>query len=141
LPAHAQAIIRRAAKDIWNEGRLDSADELFASDYVNHGGLITDLVRGPEAIKISVILFRQAFPALHIVLDDLSTVGEISTVHWTARNAGPGQRRANAAPAQPDTVTGAIRIRFRHGQIAESWTEWDQTAILQRLGLIDARAT
>lgn len=135
-------MIRRAVKDIWNDGLLDSADVLFAADYVNHGGLITDLVRGPEAIKISVILLRRAFPALHIVLDDLSTSGEISTVHWTARSAGPATRRANAARAQPDTVTGAMRIRCRHGQIVESWTEWDQTAILRRLGLLsDARAT
>jgi len=141
VPAHAYAVIHQAVKDIWNEGRLDAADVLFASDYVNHGGLITDLVHGPEAIKISAILFRRAFPALHVVLDGLVTAGEIVTVHWTARNAAPATRRANVTEAQPDTMTGTIRIRCRHGQIAESWTEWDQAAILQRLGLIDERAT
>jgi len=38
------------------------ADEVFSPDYTNHGGLIPDLVRGPEAIKISVALYRIAFP-------------------------------------------------------------------------------
>ena len=141
VPAHAHAVIHQAVKDIWNEGRLDVADVLFASDYLNHGGLITDLVHGPEAIKISAILVRRAFPALHVVLDDLVTVGEDITVHWTARNAAPTTRRAHAAEAPPDSLTGTIRIRCRHGQIAESWTEWDQALTLQRLGLIDERAT
>src|SRR5438874_1746416 len=46
------AVVRRAIDEIWNLGKPDLADLLFAPDYVNHGGLIPDLVRGPEAIKI-----------------------------------------------------------------------------------------
>ena len=51
-----------AVEAIWNRGALEAADALFAPDYVNHGGLIPDLVRGPEAIKVGVALYRTAFP-------------------------------------------------------------------------------
>ena len=47
-----ETLVRRAIEAIWNRGDLDVADELFAPGFVNHNGLITDLVFGPEAIKI-----------------------------------------------------------------------------------------
>ena len=61
-----EAVMRTAIEAIWNRGDLDVADDVFAADYVNHDGLIADLVRGPEAIKISAALHRLAFPGLHV---------------------------------------------------------------------------
>lgn len=49
--AHNAVLVRRVVEEIWNRGKLDVADVLFASDYINHAGLIPDFVRGPEAIK------------------------------------------------------------------------------------------
>ena len=54
--------ICRAIEAIWNGGDFTVADALFAPGYVNHGGLIRDLVRGPEALKVAVALYRAAFP-------------------------------------------------------------------------------
>jgi hypothetical protein len=45
---------------IWSPGELEMADALFTHDYANHGGLIPDLIRGPEAIKLSVVLYHSA---------------------------------------------------------------------------------
>jgi hypothetical protein len=45
---------------IWVRGELKVADALFTHDYIHHGGLISDLIRGPEAIKLSVVLYRSA---------------------------------------------------------------------------------
>ncbi len=76
MPAKTnEVLIRRVIDAIWNRCELDVADELFASDYVNHDGLVPDVVRGPEAIKISVVLYRLAFPDLHIDVEELSTQG------------------------------------------------------------------
>ena len=65
------AVVRRAVEEVWNQRDLDVADALFAPDYINHGGLIPDLVQGPEMIKISVALFRTAFPDFWITADDV----------------------------------------------------------------------
>ena len=81
------ALVRRAVEAIWNRGELDVADVLFATDYVNHDGLITDLVHGPEAIKVSVALYRTAFPDLQLTVDDLTAEGDTVLLHWTARDA------------------------------------------------------
>ena len=44
-----------------------------------------DLVRGPEAIKITAAFFRQAFPNLHVTAEELNTADETVLVRWTAR--------------------------------------------------------
>jgi len=120
-----EVLIRRVIDAIWNGGDLDVADELFASDYINHNGLIPDIVRGPEAIKISVALYRLAFPNLHIAVEELSIRGDLIVLRWTARRQCPGGLDGDT-PSNRRLLTGITRSRVNEGKIAESWTEWDQ---------------
>ena len=123
-------LIRNAIQDIWNDARLDKADEFFAPDYVNHGGIIPDLVYGPEAIRFSVVLYRRAFPRLNISVDELRTDGNVIVMHWTARNRrAVGISRAPANPVQPDYITGLMQIRIVDGKIAESWIELSEASL------------
>ena len=134
--AETGVLVRQALEAIWNQGALEVADALFAPDYVNHGGLIPDLVRGPEAIKFSVALYRTAFPDLHLIIEDVSADGETILLRWTARTAPPGAAAGSAPSGQVGMVTGSTRSRLVGGQIVESWTGWDQAGTLQWLGLI-----
>jgi predicted SnoaL-like aldol condensation-catalyzing enzyme len=86
MQEHNTAVVRRVVEHIWNRGDLALADLLFAAGYVNHGGLIPDLVSGPEAIKLSVALFRTAFPAFHISIEDITAEGDTVKLHWAADN-------------------------------------------------------
>ena len=129
-------VVRRAVEAIWNRGDLAVADELFAADYVNHDGLIPDLVRGPEAIKLSVALYRAAFPHLQITVEEVRTDGELVVLHWTAHKAPPGAAAGRAPSGPPGMMTGSTRTRLVGDQIAESWTDWDRVGVLRRLGLI-----
>src|SRR4051812_41040855 len=98
------AVVRQAVEDIWNCGDLAVADVLFAPTYVNHGGLIPDLVRGPEAIKSAVALYRTAFPGLHITVQSLLGQGDMVELRWVARNAVPSASGA--------AVWGTLHSRF-----------------------------
>ena len=120
--AHNAVLVRRAVVEIWNAGRLDLADVLFASDYVNHAGLIPNLVRGPEAIKISVALYRTAFPALQIAIDQLIAKRDAVMVRWTAHGNAP-----------QGALIGMVVCRISNHQIAESWMQWDQPGVLAQL--------
>lgn len=98
----------------------DSDDEIM----YHHAGLIPDLVRGPEAIKIAVAFYRTAFPDLHITIDALTAHRDAVLLRWTARNStGQG------------TLTGLLVSRVANGHIAESWMQWDQAGALARIGL------
>ena len=127
--AHNTVLVRRSVEEIWNRGELDVADVLFAADYINHAGLIADLVRGPEAIKISVAIYRIAFPDLHITIDALTAKRDAVLLRWTARRS-----------TVPGTLAGLLVSRVAGGQIAESWMQWDQAGVLERLGLSHTNA-
>ncbi|NTW02146.1 MAG: ester cyclase [Oscillochloris sp.] len=118
------ALVRRAVEAIWNQGDLAVADILFASDYINHAGLITNLVRGPEAIKVSVSLYRTAFPDLQITIDTLTARRDAVLLRWIARS-----------PAHEGALAGIVVCRIAGDQIAESWMQWDQAGTMDRLGL------
>jgi hypothetical protein len=126
--AHNAALVRRAVEEIWNQGELEVADLLFAADYINHAGLIPNLIHGPEAIKISVAFYRTAFPELQITIDALTAKRDAVLLRWTARGSP-------AARAPQGTLTGIIVSRCAGGQIAESWTHWDQAGVLATFGL------
>ena len=118
--------MRLALDAIWNRGDLDVADELFTSDYVNHGGLIVDILAGPEAVKLSAALFRLAFPGLHITVDESSTDDDTVVVRWTARRTGTMHAEGDCAAQIAELLTGITRSRLAGGKIAESWTDWDR---------------
>jgi SnoaL-like polyketide cyclase len=118
-------------EEIWNRGELELADALFTHDYVNHGGLIPDLIRGPEAIKLSVVLYRRAFPTFQIALDELTSEKEAIVLRWVAHSTPP--LRDRLAPRKGG-LRGITRFRLQSGKIAESWTVWDSRTALVRLG-------
>lgn len=123
-------LVRRVIEKIWNGGNLDLADRLFAPGYVNHGGLIPDLVHGPEAIKVSVVLYRKAFPRFHLAVLDLLAQDETVALRWAAHRT-PGQVASNGGPDDGvGTLFGMTFGRVADGQIAESWTCWEQGSAL-----------
>ena len=130
------ALVRRVIDEIWNGGDLGTADLLFAPTYVNHGGLITDLVGGPEAIKITVALYRTAFPDLHISVEDLIAEKDLIVLRWTARSQPPGELRRVGRTARPLAVTGSMLCRLAGGKIVESWTHWDTASVLHHVSVI-----
>lgn len=130
------ARVRRAIEAIWNRCELDVADELFAPDYVNHDGLIPDLIHGPEAVKFSVAFYRRAFPDLHISIEQLSTEGETVVLHWTAWRRSADRPSGGTLTADQRLLTGITRSRLTGGKVTESWTEWHGIPGLRLSGLI-----
>ena len=129
-----EALVRRAVEAIWNRGDLDVADELFAPGFVNHYGLITDLVSGPEAIKISAAFYRLAFPDLHVSVEALTIEEDTVVLCWTARRSSADDPEGGASTARQKLLRGITRGRWADGKIMESWTEWDRLQAFHDLG-------
>ncbi len=126
-------LVHLVIEEIWNRGELELADELFTQDYVNHGGLIPDLVSGPEAIKLSVALYRTAFPTFQVAVDELSTDKGAIVLRWVAHRGPPPL--VDGPSSRKGCVRGITRCRLRDGKIAESWTVWDRTVALVQWGV------
>ena len=122
-------LVHLVIENIWNRGELEMADALFTHDYVNHGGLVTDLVRGPEAVKFSVVLYRRAFPAFQVDIDGFTTDNGAIVIRWVAHGTPSLSLRHELTPRKGG-LRGITRCRLRDGKIAESWTVWDERAAL-----------
>jgi predicted SnoaL-like aldol condensation-catalyzing enzyme len=118
-------LVRQVIEEIWNAGDLELADQVFAPDYVNHGGLIPDLVRGPEAIKVSVAMYRLAFPEFRVAVVDVLAQGQMVALHWAAYMTRGHDGRNDASDRDPDTLRGMTFGRVSGGKIAESWMCWE----------------
>lgn len=133
-------LVRQAIEEIWNGGDLDLADRLFAPDYINHGGLIPDLVRGPEAIKVSVVLYRRAFPQFHLTVIELFAQEQSVAVRWAAHRA-PDRTPSNGdMDNSSDSLLGMTIGRVTGGQIVESWTCWESGSTGEALIVGNLRA-
>jgi hypothetical protein len=139
VSARDAGLVQRVIDEIWNAGDIDLADELFGATYLNHGGLIPDLVRGPEAMKFSVALYRTAFPDLYLCADDLRPSGEMVTLRWTARATSRGGPGGSPSVDRAGTLTGTTTIAVARGQIVESWTSWEAAEALEEIGIFKGR--
>lgn len=114
-------LVRRAVTEIWNGKDLDLADLLFAPAYVNHGGLIPDLVTGPEGIKFAAALQRTAFPSLRILEQTLVAEEDLVELTWrVGLRPASGERTSHSRCL----AEGTTLIRCIGNQMAESWTTW-----------------
>jgi hypothetical protein len=125
-------LARQIVEEIWNQGELDEADRLFSPDYINHGGLIPDLVRGPEAVKLSVTVYRLAFPRLHITVEAFVAAEESVAFRWSARSAPVSGRGSPTDSSARDLLEGVTFGRFADRQVVESWTYWDREMALRQ---------
>ena len=125
MASNGLTLIHQVIDEIWGHGDFDLADHLFTADYVNHGGLIPDLIHGPESIKVAVVLARHAFPGLRISVEVLLVDEQLTTVRWQAdqNDRRPPPERVNRSG--PAIMVGLLTVRLLGDRIAESWTLWD----------------
>src|ERR671938_451739 len=78
-----KAVSRRVVEELFNEGDLDAADELFTSDYVCYVAGFEDL-HGVEGIKGFAGMYRQAFPDLKETIEEQVAEGEKGVTFFRA---------------------------------------------------------
>jgi steroid delta-isomerase-like uncharacterized protein len=130
-----KAVARRVFEEIFNQGRFEVADEIYAKDFVNHGASRDiGLKEDQEAARG----WRSAFPDLRMKVDKALVDGEFVTVLWSGEGTNTGE--GNGLPATGKTLKGrGITIwRISGGKIREEWSEFDQMRIMRQLGLLPA---
>jgi steroid delta-isomerase-like uncharacterized protein len=112
-----KAFIHLANEEILNNGNLDFADEVFASDYITRG--YTE--RGPERIKKNVAALRNAFPDLQVTVEPI--IAENDMVAWQRTWSGTHQAEFIGTPATGKKITWRSMVfsRIIDGKIVEEW--------------------
>ena len=129
-------VTRRAIEEMFGGGKLELADEIFASEWVGHDVAMPEPSRGRDGVRQVVQGYRTAFPDLNLTVDEQIAEGDRVCTRWTARGTHGGEFFGAPATNKQATVTGMTIDRVRDGQIVESRTNWDALGLMQQLGLV-----
>lgn len=138
MSAANKAIAERIMLEMWNEGNLGLADQLFARDYVSHDP--ANRVQGTEGVKQLVTKYRTAFPDTHFTIEEMIAEGDKVVTRWKAEGTHRGVLEGIAATGKRVTVAGVTVSRIVNGKVAEDWPAWDALGMMQQLGAIPAAA-
>jgi steroid delta-isomerase-like uncharacterized protein len=130
-----KALFRRFIEEIINQGNLAIVDELFGSDYIYHAPGSPEF-RGPEGVNQFVMMYRSAFPDLHLTVEDLIAEGDKVVTRWTMRGTHRGELMGIPATGKQVSVPGIVISRFANGKIVEEWENFDTLGLMQQLGLV-----
>ncbi|HKN17424.1 MAG TPA: ester cyclase [Candidatus Sulfotelmatobacter sp.] len=132
-----KAVARRVFDEIFNQGKFDVADEIYATNFVNHG---VHRDAGLKEDQDAARGWKLAFPDLKMTVLKEIAEGDLVTVLYgvTGTNTGEG----NGLPATGKKIDGrGITIwRIVNGQITEEWSEFDQLRFMRELGLLPQSA-
>ena len=128
-----KAVARRVFDKIFNQGKFEVADEIYAKDFVNHGETRDiNLKEDQDAARG----WKSAAPDLKMTVELMVAEGDLVTVLWSA--AGTNTGTGNGLPATGKFIRGrGITIwRIKDGKIREEWTAFNMLKLMQGLGLL-----
>lgn len=125
----------RVYEEIFNQGNYDAVDELLADDFVEHEELPPGVPQGKEAPRALTAMMRDAFPDLHVAIEEMLQDGNkvISRVRFSGTHQGDFM---GAPPTGATFDIAAIDIlEFRDGKAVAHWGVMDMAGMMQQLGL------
>ena len=130
-----KALHRRYFEELFNQGNLASADELVATNYVNHNPAPGE-TPGLAGLKQFVMTLRTAFPDIHFTLDDQLAEGDKIATRFTVTGTHQAEFTGVPATGKPIKVTAINIHRVADGKLQEGWLNADVLGMLQQLGAI-----
>lgn len=121
-------------------GNSEGIEDCIAENMVEHAvpppGITTT---GLQALKDIIVWQKAAYPDIKYTILSSSVEGDMAYVHYNQKgtNSGP------MGPGMPATnktvdVNGVDIVRFENGKAVEHWGYWDETKMMQQLGLAPA---
>jgi steroid delta-isomerase-like uncharacterized protein len=141
MSAKENKALARRLYERWNKDKataLAVIDELCATDIVVHGGG-GDEIHGIKDFKKSMGELFDAFPDLHITIDDMITEGDKVVVRYTWTGTHKGAFTGIPPTNKKFRIWEIDIIRVAGGKFVESWARMDTLGMMQQLGVIPAQ--
>jgi steroid delta-isomerase-like uncharacterized protein len=134
-----KAVVRRFIDDVLNHGRLETADEIVAENFIELDPL-PGQKQGREGLKEIIVMLRSGFPDMNWVIEEMIASGEkvVTRFHWTGTHKG--EFMGMPATGKSVKVKGVVIDRIVGGRMTESRILMDDLGMMQQLGVIPAPA-
>jgi len=131
-PETNKAIALRQLEELCNTGNLAIADEIFATDFVNHDPVQPDAV-DLESFKGFMVAVHTGFPDWHETGEDMVAEGDKVVMRRTATGTHQGELEGIPPTGRQVTFTMMVIFRFADGKIVEAWWSYDMLGLMQQL--------
>lgn len=135
-----KAIVRRFIEELWNERKLDVADEIFAADCVTHqlqsGAEITASPRNSEAVKGHVAEWLHGFPDLRFTSEQMLAEADRVVTQLLMRGTHTGAWLGIAPTGKELSIRLIVIHRIENEKIVEDWVLVESLGFFQQLGLV-----
>jgi predicted ester cyclase len=121
--AKNKAIAARVFEEIFNQGKFQVADEIYAPAFVNHG-LHRDATLQEDQNAVHVE--KKAFPDLKTTVMLMTAKDDLVTVVWILRGTKTGPGFWVPPTGAKIEVRGITVWRLANGKITEEWTSFNE---------------
>ena len=121
-----EALAHRFHMDIFQQGKLEVADEILASDFVWRNPIIPpELQHGPESVKKIASEIIDAMPDRRITHDDTISKGDRVMIRWTLTGTTKRELFGISPSDKPISVIGFDLFRISNERkIVEMWQQF-----------------
>ena len=121
-----EALAHRFHMDIFQQGKLEVADEILASDFVWRNPIIPpELQHGPQSVKKIASEIIDAMPDRRITHDDTIAKGDRVMIRWTLTGTTKRELFGISPSDKPISVIGFDLFRISsEGKIVEMWQQF-----------------
>jgi steroid delta-isomerase-like uncharacterized protein len=130
-----KAKTRRFMDEAFNKGNMKVADELLSPNIVEHNPF-PGQEPGVQGFKKGLTELRQAFPDLHITVDDMLADGDKVIIRSTMTGTHKGSFMNMPATGKQIKVEGIDIVRIKDGQAVDHWGITDIMTMMQQLGAV-----
>ena len=125
IQARNKATAMRVFNEIFNQGKFQVADEIYAPDFQNYGlHRSVDLKTDQEAVHAE----KKAFPDLRMRVQEMVAEGDKVAVLWTFQGTHTGSGYEGLPPTGTRVEIRGITIwRIVDGRIVEEWSSFSET--------------
>ncbi len=126
------AIVRRWFEEVWNQGKLETIDEILSADAVAHDlGGTGATTRGSAAFRAAAERLHTAFGEMKFTIEDIFGVDDRVAVRLTGKLKHTGVLGELQPTGNTASVPVMCMIRLRDGKIVEGYNQWDVATCLR----------
>ena len=129
--ARNKALAGRVFEEIFNQGKFQAADEIYAKDFVNHGLHRNYSLQEDQAAARGE---KEAFPDLKMTVNLMVAEGDLVTVVWTFVGTNTAAGYGLPPTGVKLELRGITVWRIVDGRIREEWTSFDQLQAARQFG-------
>ncbi len=134
----SRQIMRRLIEEVWAEGKLEVADELFHPEAICPSAPTLPL--GPQGTKEIVQTVRTAFPDYWVKIELMAAERDRVAARLVQGGTHDGEFFGLAPTGRTVTWTEMAMLRIGDGQILATWFDSDIAGLMQQLGAGDEQA-